>query len=80
MEETKEYKKIIYSLNMLAFLKMKGVDYILDVADNLCFGLIDDSVENNFVIDEYKASGELQTFLHSYQSLRNEIKDIRNKV
>ncbi len=67
----------VYSLNKIAFLISAGanVDLVLD-KDNKCYGLIEDEITD--LLMQYKKNKELQMFLHSYQEIREFIKENKN--
>lgn len=73
-------KKIIKGLNLLAYIKLKGVNYELvesETNSGLYQGKIADTVENRKIIKEYYDDEFLFEYNACFKQLRNEISKLR---
>ena len=67
----------VYSLNKIAWLISSGAEVVLVLDNNnKCYGIIKDDITD--LLEEYKKNKELQMFLHSYQEIREFIKENKN--
>lgn len=71
--------KNVFSLNLIAYLQMLDVSYELCNENNLFYAIVADDDELNQAIDKYKSDEKLQSFLHSFRQVRDEINSIRCK-
>lgn len=70
--------KEIYSLNLIAYIKMVGLDYELHTDNGkLFYAKVEDDEDIDSVIGEYKDSRDLQEFLDCFRELRSEINSMR---
>jgi hypothetical protein len=72
--------KRIYSLNLVAYLKMNGFDEVkigIDEVNSKVYYVFDEDLSNE--IERYKGSIELQNFLHSFKLVRSAISTLRKK-
>lgn len=70
--------KNVFSLNLIAYLRMLDMSYELCNENNLFYAIVADDDELNQAILDYKNDTQLQSFLHSFKQVRKEINMIRN--
>lgn len=69
-------EKKIYSLNLISYLTSRGVLLNFDTnADGKIFATCENDI--TYLIEEYRKNKELQSFLHSYKTIRNKIKELK---
>lgn len=70
-------KKVVFSLNLIAWLKMHGIDIEFKHQDGFLVGVIEATEETIKLLQEYRKNEELQEFLHTYKEIKMKMKEIR---
>lgn len=67
----------IYSLNLVAYLKMQGIEpnhRLKDENDKICF-VFDDDI--SFYKDEYHTRSDLRAYANAYAQVKKEIHELK---